>query len=319
MEVTNSPDRPLGVVADALLFFCRRYPWEKGRSRLVRLVDQLLPKGAYLVTAMMKQSGARLRVPRADWLSLHMFTFGDYEQDIVRFLKLAMQRPCAGRPVLVDVGANLGWITVSTLMGTEGEAIAFEPVPELKGWFEENQKLNGLEKRVRLHPVAVGEEDGEISFFFHPEQLAYSGGQPLPGSTEIKVPVHRLSSLISETQWQNAAVVKVDVEGFEREVFRGAKALFAMRRPPLVFEVNRPALEERGIRPSELVEPLREAGYTKFYSMEHCLYPPENGAFRVSNVFAGTDEHQDLIDAYGYDPEFKLRARRLMPVAPLEL
>jgi|GEM_PF-6928690 len=316
---STSKTQSLGIAAEALVFFCRHYPLQKGRSRLIRLVDQVLPKGSYNVTAKMRHTGANLCVPRADWLSLHMFTFGDYEQDIIDLLQAAMRKGKAEMPVLVDIGANLGSITVSTMLGVKGRAIAFEPVPSLTVLFEENKTRNGLKDRITLNSVAVGAADGEISFYFNPEQLAYSGSSPLEGSTEIKVPVHKLSSIISKEDWLATAVMKVDVEGFENDVFNGAAELFALHRPPIVFEMNGEALEGRGMSPKFLVDILRGFGYTTFHAIDTCLYPPENGTYAVSNLLATTAEHADLVKTYGYDASFKAKARNMMPVAPLHI
>jgi len=113
--------------------------------------------------------------------------------------------------------------------------------------------------------------------------------------------------------------MKVDVEGFEKEVFSGASGLFAIHRLPVVFEVNQSALSERSMAPSEVADVLRTAGYTEFHALEERLFPPQNGVYPIANVLAVTPEDAPLVRAYGFSERFAARARKFLAVKPLRL
>jgi FkbM family methyltransferase len=132
---------------------------------------------------------------------------------------------------VVDVGANIGFITVRAAR-TASRVIAIEPHPIRFRYLERNVALNGL-SNVTCMNCAVGAAEGEIDLYDVDPTL---GPRPLdvsatPGrGRRYRVPLRTIDSLVEE-----AELVKVDVEGYEAEVLRGASKLIA-RGPRLVVE-----------------------------------------------------------------------------------
>jgi FkbM family methyltransferase len=124
---------------------------------------------------------------------------------------------------VVDVGANIGFITVRAAR-TASHVIAIEPHPTRFRYLERNVALNGL-SNVTCINCAVGAAQGEITLYDIDPTL---GPRPLdvsatPGrGTRHRVPLRALDSLVEE-----ADLVKIDVEGYEAEVLRGATNVLA--------------------------------------------------------------------------------------------
>jgi FkbM family methyltransferase len=164
----------------------------------------------------------------------------------------------------IDVGANLGYMSsvLAARAGARGQVWAFEPHPTIFGQLERNldrwKALNRL-ARVTAHRVALGESPGTATLWTPPRSefnvgLSRIGGPPLAQGEAFQVPVARLDSLLApETR---VGLLKVDVEGRELDVLRGAApGLERGQVRDIVFEdhaaypsaVSR-FLEERGFR-----------------------------------------------------------------------
>jgi FkbM family methyltransferase len=129
----------------------------------------------------------------------------------------------------VDCGANLGLWTLSAapLVGNRGRVIAFEPNPETFRRLREHARPYA--ERIQVHHAAVSDQRGVVRFdlgsFHNLSRVAPMGSVEVPATT------------LDEALGHPPAGVKIDVEGHELAVLRGAaKALAA--RPWLVVEFN---------------------------------------------------------------------------------
>jgi FkbM family methyltransferase len=250
-------------------------------------------------------------------MSVHLYSFGDYEQEVVDLLYLAVVRSKHKNPILVDVGANLGTMSLPLAMKLRCQTISIEPQPLLNGLLKENSAANGVGHLVRVVGKAAGSAPGKSSFSIDPTHLATAGLGGMVSGDAIEVEVERLDRIVSEEEWLRTAILKVDVEGFERDVFAGAGELLAKRQPPIVFEVNLPALAGLGMTETDVAAPLRAVGYTRFYALEKVLYPPENGVHQPANILAITEDDVELAKAYGFSEHFAPKRRKFIPFAPL--
>ena len=133
--------------------------------------------------------------------------------------------------IYVDVGAAHG-DTVEKFVAVSGgkfERIeAFEPTP---GQFAELTRRAGGDPRIKVHQAAVGDVAGPIRFFDNPHNPF--GGNALAvddGAPTIEVPCVRLDDVIDR-----CTLLKMDVEGFECNVLRGARRLVATSRPDMAI------------------------------------------------------------------------------------
>jgi FkbM family methyltransferase len=177
------------------------------------------------------------------------------------------------RPALfLDVGANYG--THSILFLSAGiPVIAFEPNPTCLSYFQVVCELNGL--AGRWEQVAIGNDGGQIELVY-PEKETWLGSVSsdnalaLRKSTFVRttqVPLKKLDDYCREIPRDNV-VVKIDVEGYEREVIQGASQLLLYCKPKLIFESNDAKL--RG----DLFRLLAEYGY----SVHQLPWQPSGGS-----------------------------------------
>lgn len=170
----------------------------------------------------------------------------DTAQFITRFLREG--------DTFVDVGANIGLYTLpaSRIVKATGRVIAIEPSPINRARLQENLTLNSI-STVHVEPCALGETPGELSFSDE-DALAHV---ELAGSGP-KVPVKTFDSITPQTE---IALMKVDVEGFELSVFRGAiQTMQAGHLPVILFEMNHSHLRY-GVSAEDIFTFLRSTGY----------------------------------------------------------
>ncbi len=129
----------------------------------------------------------------------------------------------------IDVGAGVAMHTVSMAqsVGPDGTVDAFEPEPRLQSCLRKAFLLSGL-NQVTLHPAAVGCTDGEAPFFVS-TTIGHSSLYELETEPEtgepLTVPIRTLDSVIDSNADVN--LMKVDVEGAETDVIRGAKRVIS--------------------------------------------------------------------------------------------
>jgi FkbM family methyltransferase len=120
--------------------------------------------------------------------------------------------------LFVDVGANIGSYTVLAAAAAGASCISLEPVPETLAHLVRNLRLNGLEARVDARGVAAGAAVGTLGFTsgLGPMNRATTAGE----ARAIEVPVQPLDDIVGA---RAPLMLKIDVEGFETEVVRGAR------------------------------------------------------------------------------------------------
>jgi len=142
-----------------------------------------------------------------------------------------------------DIGANVGVFSVAagkTMEALQGAIYAFEPCPATFAVLEKNLQENEL-AGVHAHGLAVSERSGEASLYVN---AAMKDGlnsleDPSHGDAEVvgrvAVRVTTLDEFIVEHDIPGVDVMKVDVEGAELLVFRGARGLLAREDAPLIL------------------------------------------------------------------------------------
>jgi FkbM family methyltransferase len=225
-------------------------------NRLATERYPILPCGGAL-------KGFRMRV---DWQLHRSFAYGSWEPEVVRSIQHHVQ---SGTRVL-DIGAQSGFysLLLSRLVGPEGMVFAFEPLPANFRILEENLRLNSIQN-VTTRREAVSDFSGDISFDFPHDEVSLIAG-PLLESDDVgtfRVPAISLDDFVHQTG-QPIQFIKMDVEGAETAVLRGAVQTLRSFHPSMVVELHydfphdgaHPAitlLEELGYQ----IEWLNEVGY----------------------------------------------------------
>ncbi|ELR98855.1 FkbM family methyltransferase [Gloeocapsa sp. PCC 73106] len=147
--------------------------------------------------------------------------------------RLLVTQLCHSHKTFIDVGAHIGSIIslVSDFDKTI-KIIAIEAVPD------KAEKLRRQFPQVIIHACAVGNAEGEVSFYVNTTQSGYSSlrepdKDKKSNSVKISVPLKRLDDLVLS---DDVDVIKIDVEGCESEVLYGSENIILKNRPVIMFE-----------------------------------------------------------------------------------
>ena len=124
---------------------------------------------------------------------------------------------------VVDVGANIGAFSVwaASKMGASGRLLAIEPNPV--SFRELQRSIEELAVDATAFAVACGDVEGEVTLHFQPGYTVSSSLTSFAAATEsATVPMRRLDALLGETGISHVDLLKIDVEGAEELVLRGA-------------------------------------------------------------------------------------------------
>lgn len=208
-----------------------RTPWERAGAFWRFLKWQVLGRLRPDSMQMSFVNGTHLRVRRRLGGRLHYVT-GLAEFNDMAFVAHVLRRD----EIFADVGANIGAYSLMAACCAGARCVAFEPMDEARRYLEENIALNGLEDRVAVQKVAVGAAAGTIEFAAGFGELSHVI-RPGESRRAIQVPVVSLDQFFASGE--TPTVIKVDVEGFETEVIRGAGQLLMRNRPlALLLELS---------------------------------------------------------------------------------
>jgi FkbM family methyltransferase len=187
------------------------------------------------ITRVTTRAGDAFDIDRSSTLEWQLWAFGRYEPHLTELFSHLVQPGDR----CVDIGANVGVHTVrlARLTGPGGEVIAIEPDPGVAKRARGNVALNGL-ANVRLINAAASERAGAMRLY-RPSprdtnrarasllQHAYLTG------AATTVPVVAVDDVCAG---KPVALIKIDVEGHESAVVRGAADTIARHAPSIVFE-----------------------------------------------------------------------------------
>jgi len=191
-------------------------------GRALRLPLRLIPREAEVRILQGPLRGKR-------WIarsSNHGCWLGSYEaakqRKIIEFVRPGM--------VCWDVGANVGFYTLllAELVGVSGLVFAFEPVPRNVELLRRHVEMNRYQN-IRVFPCALGDFDGEAGF--DPGPNPSMGHMAARGPLSIQC--SRADTLLAAGDVQAPDLIKIDVEGAEADVLRGACG--AMQNRPMLF------------------------------------------------------------------------------------
>jgi len=181
---------------------------------------------------------------------------------ITRFLREGM--------TVLDIGAHHGYYTLlaSGRVGSSGRVVAFEPSPRERVRLERHVRLNNC-TNVQIEQIALGASQGQAELFLveGTEDYCNSLRPPAVNAETRKVPVEvtTVDEFLSRTGLGGVDFIKLDVEGAELDVLKGASNL--LRHPPrpvFMIEVYDIRTQPWGYRAYEIVQFLKKTGYQWF-------------------------------------------------------
>lgn len=182
-----------------------------------------------------------------------------------------MQKVLKPNSNCIDVGCHKGELLDWMLaLSPDGKHFAFEPIPELN----KNLHLNYDLKGVLVFSYALSDESGKTAFQLVKNAPAYSGlkqrtyAVAQPDIEVIDVEVKRLDKVIPSDV--AISLIKVDVEGAEYQVLKGAEALILSQKPTILFEFGLGAADHYDVHPQQMFE-LMEQYHMDIFTLKSFL------------------------------------------------
>lgn len=221
--------------------YLRSFPVQRGKGiLLLHVVMPLLPP-LEAEFEMRLPGEARIALRYRETLGLSSLLYGTFELAELEFVRRYLR---AGDGVM-DIGANVGIFSVlmGVALGGSGRTFSFEPAPANVMRLKQNLERNRLDN-AKVFPCALGEADGRMTLHLatdpaYPSLLEVQSG--LGDGTGVPVEVRRLDGVWEEVGRPRIAFVKMDVEGAEAAVIRGASRFLSDCHPTMLVEANSPA------------------------------------------------------------------------------
>jgi FkbM family methyltransferase len=272
------------------------------KSKLMRLIKKLIriytfytpiKRGKYILSEFVlkiggleqkevpikTKDGRRLVFPVGNISYRFVYFIGDYEPTISEIFRKIIRRG----NVCLDVGANVGWYSTlfQRLVGETGEVHAFEPVPRTFEFLKRNVNLNKTSDNIVLNNVALGDAEKQVDIHLFPDLPDGHASISTFGRQRFETFPCRmitLDSYLDERNISNVNLVKIDIEGAELMMLKGASKLFMQKILPILeIEMALATSKSFGYTPNDLIEFLRSKADYDFYAIDEA----KNKLFRI--------------------------------------
>lgn len=173
-----------------------------------------------------------------------VYLYGSHEAATIRLIRdlLKKQKMRGIRPVYIDIGTNTG-LHLITAAPLSDKAIGFEPYDMIRKRADNNVKQNKL-ANCKIYPFGLSDQEEKLPYtapdrdnhgngFFSDPSQEYSQKD----QSKLFLQVKRGDDVFCETNI-GPSVIKIDVEGFEKFVFRGLAQTIKKHKPAIIFEYN---------------------------------------------------------------------------------
>jgi len=225
-------------LCDALIRVIRKItPTGKGMWQLAQMAVRTIDDKAIL-RERETIDGFKMEIRLSCYPDLPMY-YGVYEIPTIRLI----HRLLSAGDVAIDVGANIGYMALhmAECVKSAGHVWAFEPVPPTRERLIHNVNNNKC-TQVTVMPNAVGEKADDTVDIYLPIEgenaHSLSSLSNFTESVKFSVNMVRLDDVVKE----KVRLIKIDVEGGELSVLKGAQEIIAKYAPYIIFEYNKEAL-----------------------------------------------------------------------------
>lgn len=198
----------------------------------------------------------RLRVDISDYIG-HYLYFGFLDTGIGNLFSL-----CKKNFTVIDIGTNIGWVALNfARISQTGRVIGFEPDP-----FNYNECKKNIDRNALLNltvlPYGLGETSAEVGMEVRtPDNRGGNRIAPKGGSSSVTVYIKQLDDINEVSLLPAIHLMKLDVEGYELKVLRGAADTLQKHKPTLFIEIDDENLRDQGDSAKDLISFLELNGY----------------------------------------------------------
>lgn len=153
-------------------------------------------------------------------------------------IRLISKKTEMNNPVLFDIGANFGYLSLvwANTICKKGIIYSFEPNPSVYDCFRKSVSVNHLEKIIKHHNFAVGRESGTAEFHF--AETSSNIISDINSNSNISIKIISVDDFAEENKIDRCDMIKIDVDGIEYEILNGAAKTIDKFKPLLIIETN---------------------------------------------------------------------------------
>jgi FkbM family methyltransferase len=191
------------------------------------------------------RGGSVMALSMRDHQHRAIYFYGEYEPEITDLFQRLVTPGCT----VFDVGANAGYFSLLSCECGAAHVHAFEPNPAVRSLLAQSSKLSSGD--IEVVPAACSDHDGRTTLYV--ATPANTGKSSLKRKTENSVEVDLITlDGYARDSGARPDLIKVDVEGSEFEVLRGARSLLETARPTVIAETKNP----------DVLDLMKSFGYT---------------------------------------------------------
>jgi len=251
------------ILADSIASLSRRVAQTKYR-KISEVLFRYYPAKRGITTIHDFDGDLSISLDRASYISSAIYWAGHHSFPLVRFLREFLKPEMT----LADVGANIGEITLLAAKRlSSGLVLAFEPMPNVFAQLTRNVALNKFSS-IRLFNLGLYDSNGSLPLFVkndHPFGTTNEGVTSLFSTgkdrTETLVPLRKFDDVAGEASLTRLDVMKIDVEGAEWMVLRGAENSIKRFRPVIIAEISAANFQRAGYAPKDFFNYLNALDY----------------------------------------------------------
>ncbi|MHA4808316.1 FkbM family methyltransferase [Flavitalea flava] len=238
----------------------RKLPLFRGKTRLAKffLNNSLAHKKDVWVKG---KYGCEYLLPNLlENISFDIFVNGIYEEATSGFF--VNRLPEGG--VFLDLGANIGTISIPLRRQRKDvRIVCVEAAPWLFGYLQRNLSQNGFGDVHAVNKALYYKDNEELNFYSPDEKFGKGSLSPVFTKEGVKVITITVDTLVKELNLHKVDIIKIDVEGYEYQVFKGAEELLKREdAPDILFEFADWAEELAGLSKGSAQSLLKEWGYS---------------------------------------------------------
>jgi FkbM family methyltransferase len=175
---------------------------------------------------------------------------------------------------VLDIGANIGIYTLLSSSLTKGNIYAIEPDPRTYKLLNKNIKINGLEERVKLYNVAMGDKKGKLEFYQSKSFNWSSVARENEKGIQVKV-----DTVDDFGKDREISCLRFDLEGYEHSLLKGARKTLK-KKLKIFMEVHPLLIKEYGGDVLEMFEMLKDFKL-KYYNIPEMNYFKKRSAVSI--------------------------------------
>lgn len=225
----------------------------------------LWPAVSWIGRDVCLDNGMIIEVDPRDYVGREIMDHGCFEPETVQYIQTFLKPGM----VFCDVGANIGQYSLiaSKLVGSVGRVHSFEPYPLIYKVLQRNLKRNHC-ANVECNHVALDEQDG-LQLLYLSDCKGFGSTSLAPAEhysgVHVTVPTTSLDKYVEARSVKRVDLMKIDVEGAELRVLKGATCLLDTNRDiVLIIELNDTAARRFQHSAAELVLYLQNIGFRLF-------------------------------------------------------